>query len=76
MTPEEFQTALVARGIGRQIDAAAALRKDQSTISRWLKGTLPIPPIVEVALQGIPTTHVRPKSRTSPNGSKTKRARN
>lgn len=54
MTPDQFRAALNERGIARQIDAAAALRVSQETISRYLSGKHRIPGPVELALEGIP----------------------
>lgn len=55
MTPDQFRAALVARGLSRQIDAAAALGVNVSSISKWLAGIHPIPALVVRALGGIPS---------------------
>jgi hypothetical protein len=66
MTPEQLRSALDARGLGKQIDAAAALGVNVSSVSRWLAGHHPIPDLVEVALRGIPLAGTnRARSRAS-----------
>lgn len=53
MTPESFKAALDAKGIETQHEAAAVFGVEQSTVSRWMSGARPIPPIVAVALMGV-----------------------
>lgn len=53
MTAEDFRAALDEKGIALQVEAARALRVSQASISRWLSGEQPIPPIVRTALDGI-----------------------
>lgn len=53
MTPESFKAACEAKGITTQMQAASILGVEQSTVSRWMSGARPIPPIVAVALLGV-----------------------
>lgn len=53
MDAETLSRELEARGLSRQVKAAAALRVNQATVSRWLAGETPIPGWVELALKAI-----------------------
>lgn len=71
MTPQDLREALDQRGLTRQVDAAQALRTSQSSISRWLDGTLPVPPVIELALQSIPRRGTaRSKAQKKTNGNR------
>lgn len=59
---ETLARELEARGLGNQYDAGEALRVDQSTVSRWLNGTRPIPAWVEVALKAIRAAKARART--------------
>ena len=49
MTPDQFRTALNRLRL-TQVEAAALLRVDKGTISRWACGSRSVPPPVAVAL--------------------------
>lgn len=56
MTAEEFRQAgrlLCGTDSGWQSRLAVVLQRDPGTISRYLSGTVPIPGIVAVALDGM-----------------------
>lgn len=53
MTRQQLRTELAARGLAKQLDAARALGVEQSSVSRWINGSRPVPGWIEVALRGI-----------------------
>ena len=53
MTGAELTRAIKDRGLDQR-KAAAALGVDESTVSRWINGSRPIPDIAVVALQAVP----------------------
>lgn len=50
MTPDEFKAARLAAGFATQEAIAEAFDLNRRTVSRWERGQVPVPKVVEIAL--------------------------
>jgi DNA-binding XRE family transcriptional regulator len=53
MTPEQFKAARQAAGFATQEAIAEAFDLNRRTVGRWERGQVPVPKVVEIALDGI-----------------------